>query len=286
MAAFYFPQFMLTCAIFGTSSHSLRYEVALHMPDMFAAVAPVAGGIHIGFLPSTEDSLGSSSSSSNISISSSSSSNGGGGSGGGPLFRQMVSVPVLDIHGRNDTTMPYNASIIPPANARNPTTTTTTIATNGSSSNMRNGSVAISKDGWYFVPRQKIIPLLLHRNGCSSAGAGRKGVHYKTPYDGEQGLYCVAEGECASSGGSDSGLWVGEAEKGEQKRARLNLNRVSTNHHSRNSSSTAEAFPPPPPPPPSLSRPAAVVRCSWDGGHGWPVTSLPQPLRFSLTREH
>ena len=91
----------------------------------------------------------------------------------------------------------------------------------------------------YFSPRQQIVPLLQRRNGCVGGGVAR----YPTPYDGEQGLFCVAEGDCVNAaegrakgrGGNASGLMPGM-----------------------------------PPQRPQRHTPA-VVRCSWDGDHGWPV---------------
>ena len=78
------------------------------MPELFAAVAPVAGGIQVGFLPKDSVHVARDGSS-------------------------KRSVPVLDIHGRNDTTMPYNATL-PPLN-----------------SSFSNGSVSISTLSWLLL---------------------------------------------------------------------------------------------------------------------------------------
>ena len=104
-----------TSAVFATGFSNgamMAYEVALHMPQLFAAVAPVAGGVQIGFLPKDE-----------FSSSSDGSTAHGGGGGGNEWFNPAVSsslrVPVLDIHGSNDTTMPYNASLLPSNSSQN-----------------------------------------------------------------------------------------------------------------------------------------------------------------------
>ena len=85
-----------TSAVFATGFSNgamMAYEVALHMPQLFAAVAPVAGGVQIGFLPKDEWF--------------------------NPAVSSSLRVPVLDIHGSNDTTMPYNASLLPSNSSQN-----------------------------------------------------------------------------------------------------------------------------------------------------------------------
>merc|ERR550537_1337031 len=76
-----------------------------------------------------------------------------------------VGVPVIDLHGQSDTTVPAN--------------------------------VSLSADGYYYTPVAEIFDGNQYSagwkksNGCSGSAS-----HYRTEYDGIKGLWCVSEGYC------------------------------------------------------------------------------------------
>lgn len=120
----------------------MTYQLGVSLGTRLAAIVPVAGSFHYGFAAAP-----------------------------------TVGVPVMDIHGTRDTTVPANTS---------------------------NGG------GWYYTVTSEIFGGQSKysrgwkaANGCS--GASR---HYPTAYDGTQSLYCVSEGSC-SGGDVVRCMWRG-----------------------------------------------------------------------------
>mmetsp|Transcript_43713 Transcript_43713/g.107571 ORF Transcript_43713/g.107571 Transcript_43713/m.107571 type:complete len:543 (+) Transcript_43713:69-1697(+) len=109
----------------------MAYQSAVDMPERLAAIAPVCGSFHAGF-----------------------------------AMAPKIGVPLMDIHGTSDTTVPAN--------------------------------VSLSGDGYYYTPTEEIFfgnkysPGWAQANQCS--GGGRV---YPTSYDGQKQLWCLAEGDCA-----------------------------------------------------------------------------------------
>jgi polyhydroxybutyrate depolymerase len=109
----------------------MTYQVAVDMADRLAAAAPQFGSFHRGYSLSPK-----------------------------------TGVPVIDIHGTKDTTVPAN--------------------------------VSLSGDGYYYTTTDQIFfgdeysDGWTKSNGCTGASS-----HYKTNYDGIDQLYCVSEGSCS-----------------------------------------------------------------------------------------
>lgn len=103
----------------------MTYQLAIDMSSRLAAAAPQFGSFHRGFFQ-------------------------------GPT----TSVPLIDIHGSKDTTVPANKSL--------------------------------SGDGYYYTTVSDIFSVWGKANGCSGNIS-----HYKTPYDGQSSLYCVNHGSCS-----------------------------------------------------------------------------------------
>lgn len=103
----------------------MTYQVATVMSSRLAAAAPQFGSFHKGFLQ-------------------------------GPT----APVPLIDIHGTRDTTVPAN--------------------------------VSLSGDGYYYTTVSDIFAVWGEANGCTGASS-----QYKTPYDGQSELYCVLHGNCS-----------------------------------------------------------------------------------------
>jgi len=77
-----------------------------------------------------------------------------------------VGVPVIDLHGTKDTTVP--------------------------------GNVSLSGDGYYYTTTDEIFNGNKYSKGWKSAnGCTGKSSHYRTSYDGVQKLWCVLEGDCS-----------------------------------------------------------------------------------------
>ena len=102
--------------------------------------------------------------------------------------------------------------------------------------------MAVTKDGYFFTPREVLVPIFRTRNGC--VGEVR---HYPTQFDGiEQEIYCMAEGSCALA-------WMkGRGTPG---------TRPLFNRHNATS---------------------AVVRCTWAGEHGWPVGRITPDFAMQI----
>lgn len=103
----------------------MTYQVATDMSARLAAAAPQFGSFQKGFLQ-------------------------------GPTS----AIPLIDIHGTKDTTVPANTSL--------------------------------SGDGYYYTTVADIFSVWGKANGCSGSTS-----HYTTPYDGQNSLYCVNHGTCS-----------------------------------------------------------------------------------------
>jgi hypothetical protein len=103
----------------------MTYQLATDMSSRLAAAAPQFGSFHKGFLQ-------------------------------GPTS----AVPLIDIHGSKDTTVPANTSL--------------------------------SGDGYYYTTVADIFKVWGQANGCSGSTS-----HYSTPYDGQSSLYCLNHGKCS-----------------------------------------------------------------------------------------
>lgn len=103
----------------------MTYQLATDMSSRLAAAAPQFGSFQKGFLQ-------------------------------GPT----TSVPLIDIHGTKDTTVPANKSL--------------------------------SGDGYYYTTVADIFSTWGKANGCTGSTS-----HYSTPYDGQSSLYCVNHGSCS-----------------------------------------------------------------------------------------
>ena len=111
----------------------LAYELAMTLAPRLAAVASVAGGVHPGFMSMPAGYM-----------------------------------PLLDIHGLGDTTIPINATT--------------------------NSTVAVSEDLWEYIPGPELFEGFRAANDCVG-----KAEHTVTPYDGTAGLYCMREGVCGGA---------------------------------------------------------------------------------------
>lgn len=100
-----------------------------------------------------------------------------------------VGVPVIDIHGTKDTTVPAN--------------------------------VSLSGDGYYYTPTAEIFGGNMYSSGWKSSNqCSGASFHYETRFDGVNKLWCVSEGQCKGgdvvrcswNGGHD--WFVGAVENG------------------------------------------------------------------------
>ena len=107
----------------------MAYGLGATTPQRFAAIAPQYGSFHRGFLDSPN-----------------------------PLF----GVPMMDVHGSNDLTVPANLT----------------------SFNMGDDvSYPLSADGWYYTQIQEITSAWADANDCSGDA-----IHYPTSLDGVNDL--------------------------------------------------------------------------------------------------
>eukprot|EP00750_Incisomonas_marina_P017298 INCI20211.1.p1 GENE.INCI20211.1~~INCI20211.1.p1 ORF type:complete len:398 (+),score=42.11 INCI20211.1:113-1306(+) len=127
----------------------MAYGLGANAATRFAAIAPQCGSFHRGFLDSPD-----------------------------PMF----GMPLMDVHGDSDFTVPANLTAY---NVGEDTT------------------YPLSADGWYYTQVADIMSAWRVSNAC----VGESG-HFKTPLDGTNGLYCISEGECAR-GALVRCAWVG-----------------------------------------------------------------------------
>jgi len=119
------------------------YQLGVSMSNRFAAIAPVAGSFHRGYLQSP-----------------------------------TTCVPVLDLHGSRDYTVPANAS---------------------------KGSEYARGAGWYYEPVEKVLTKFATMcDGCT--GNRKRRRHFTTKFDGQNRLSCVSYGcdsivQCTWNGG-------------------------------------------------------------------------------------
>lgn len=108
----------------------MTYQLGASLGTRLAAIVPVAGSFHNGFLQTPS-----------------------------------VGVPLMDIHGTKDTTVPANT-------------------TNGG--------------GWYYTVTSEIFGGNKYSQGWKAAnGCSGASTHYPTAYDGTSSLYCISEGSCS-----------------------------------------------------------------------------------------
>merc|ERR1719401_482543 len=108
----------------------MTYQLGVDLAHRLAAIAPQFGSFHRGF-----------------------------------NMAPPVGVPVLDIHGKSDTTVPAN--------------------------------VSLSGDGYYYTPTREIFGGNAYSKGWKNAnGCSGPSRHYPTRYDGIKDLWCVSEGSC------------------------------------------------------------------------------------------
>lgn len=108
----------------------MTYQLAVDMPTRLAAISPEFGSFHRGFnmVPTS-------------------------------------GVPVLDLHGTKDTTVPANKSL--------------------------------SSDGWYYTTTDEIFYGNSYAKGWTTAnGCSGSGSHWPTKYDGYKDFWCISEGTC------------------------------------------------------------------------------------------
>lgn len=119
------------------------YQLGVSMSDRFAAIVPVAGSFHPGYAQSPS-----------------------------------TCIPVLDLHGSRDTTVPANAS---------------------------KGSEYAKGSGWYYETTEQVLSNFARM--CESCSADRKRRRlFRTAFDGQNKLSCVAYGcdsvvQCSWNGG-------------------------------------------------------------------------------------
>jgi hypothetical protein len=105
----------------------MTYQLGVALARRLAAIAPQFGSFHRGFCMSPSET-----------------------------------VPVLDLHGSRDKTVPAN--------------------------------VSLSSDGYYYTTTKEIFNGCKFCSGWKSANAcDGKSSQYKTPYDGRKDLYCISE---------------------------------------------------------------------------------------------
>eukprot|EP00930_Biecheleria_cincta_P038079 TRINITY_DN26161_c0_g1_i1.p1 TRINITY_DN26161_c0_g1~~TRINITY_DN26161_c0_g1_i1.p1 ORF type:complete len:567 (+),score=63.89 TRINITY_DN26161_c0_g1_i1:67-1767(+) len=108
----------------------MTYQLGVDLASRLAAIVPQFGSFHKGY-----------------------------------AMAPLVGVPVMDIHGTSDTTVPAN--------------------------------VSLSGDGYYYTTTHEIFNGGAYSTGWKKAnGCTGTPSHYKTNYDGIQSLWCVLEGEC------------------------------------------------------------------------------------------
>jgi polyhydroxybutyrate depolymerase len=147
------------------------YQVALSMPHVFAAVAPVAGGILRGF--ATPPS--------------------------GPVTGGYIGV--LDIHGWFDPWVPANDTHSGMSGA----------GYDWPDGSEDEDSIAQSNDGWYYTPVDQLMQLFARYNGCDTSSwtnsdslqevAGELSwPRRETDWDGNNNLYCVSTDDDTCNG--------------------------------------------------------------------------------------
>merc|ERR1719469_522676 len=122
----------------------MAYHVATHFADRFAAAIPVAGSVLMGF-----------------------------------WHTPKMEIPLMDIHGTQDNTIPANYS--------------NGFIAHGNHSSLKPlvvpgcADCAFSNDGFYYTSNYNITLGVAKANGCSCAGDGAAcGVeHWPTMYDGD-----------------------------------------------------------------------------------------------------
>lgn len=108
----------------------MTYQVGVDMANRLAAIAPQFGSFHRGY-----------------------------------ALAPAVGLPVIDIHGTQDTTVPAN--------------------------------VSLSGDGYYYTTTEEIFGGGKYSSGwMKSNGCTGSESHYPTEYDGIDKLYCVSMGDC------------------------------------------------------------------------------------------
>lgn len=109
----------------------MTYQLGVDLSNRLAAIAPQFGSFHRGF-----------------------------------NLAPSVGVPVIDLHGTKDTTVPAN--------------------------------VSLSGDGYYYTPTHEIFNGNSYSTGWKAANGCKGGSrHYSTKYDGVKKLWCVLEGDCS-----------------------------------------------------------------------------------------
>merc|ERR1719265_2063306 len=108
----------------------MTYQLGVDMASRLAAITPEFGSFHRGF-----------------------------------NLAPATGVPVMDLHGSQDTTVPAN--------------------------------VSLSGDGYFYTTVAEIFGGNSYSKGWkSSNGCTGKAFHYPTQYDGQKKFYCVSEGTC------------------------------------------------------------------------------------------
>jgi len=115
----------------------MAYALGAAFTSRLAAIAPVCGSFQKGFVQFPDETYG---------------------------------IPVMDIHGSEDTEVPANL---------------TQYNTDS------DDQYPLSQDGWYYTLQSDIFAGWKKSNGCSGPEA-----HYPTSLDGEFDLYCISEGDC------------------------------------------------------------------------------------------
>lgn len=108
----------------------MTYQLGVDLATRLAAISPEFGSFHKGF-----------------------------------AMAPAVGVPVIDLHGTKDTTVPAN--------------------------------VSLSADGYYYTTTDEIFGGNQYSRGwMTSNGCKGSSSHYPTKWDGQQGMYCVSMGDC------------------------------------------------------------------------------------------
>jgi poly(3-hydroxybutyrate) depolymerase len=116
----------------------MAYGLGANLQQRFAAVAPQCGSFHNGFLDAPDAEVG-------------------------------IGMPLMDIHGNADVTVPINMTRF----------------------NKDGDKYPLSADGWYYTQINDITDAWRISNNCTGDV-----THYSTSLDGVDGLYCIAEGSC------------------------------------------------------------------------------------------
>ena len=127
----------------GESNGGMQtYQLGVDLAKRLAAITPEFGSFHRGF-----------------------------------AMAPSVGVPVLDLHGSKDTTVPAN--------------------------------VSLSADGWYYTTTEEIFEGGDYSKGWKAANECKgKARHWPTKFDGKHNFYCLSEGEC-SGGDVIRCMWDG-----------------------------------------------------------------------------